>query len=470
MSIRVYNTLSRKKEVFKPIHDKKVGIYSCGPTVYNYAHIGNWRSFIFTDILKRYLRYRGYTVTHVMNITDVDDKTIRDSRQEGKSLKAFTDFYTEEFFKDTKQLNIEMPDIIPHATETIPEMVQLVKRLTRNGHTYVSEGSTYFKISTFPDYGKLSKLDLSELKEDASGRLDSDEYTKEDARDFALWKVWSKTDGDVFWETEIGKGRPGWHIECSAMSMKYLGETFDIHTGGVDLIFPHHENEIAQSEGATGKDFVKYWIHCEHLLVDNKKMSKSLGNFYTLRDILAKGYEALSMRYILLSTHYRQKLNFTLKGLDAAKNSIQRIQEFIRKLREVKGNSGDDAKRLVEKVKEEFQKSMDDDLQISEALAAIFEFIKDANKLLAEGKLSKKGAANAHETLKELNTVLGVMNFEEERIDSEIEGLIKKREEARKRKDFAAADRIRDELQKRGIILEDTREGVRWKISSQSTR
>lgn len=460
--MRIYNTLGRETQEFKPLQGKKVGLYSCGPTVYNYAHIGNWRSFVFADILKRYLKYRGYSVKHVMNITDVDDKTIRDSKKEGKPLKEFTEFYTEEFFKDMKQLKIEIPDIIPKATDTIPEMIEIVKKLTANKHTYTTEGSTYYRIQSFPEYGKLAKLDISQLKTDASGRLSTDEYEKEDAKDFALWKAWSEEDGNVFWETEIGKGRPGWHIECSAMSMKYLGESFDIHTGGVDLVFPHHENEIAQSEGATGKTFVKYWIHSEHLLVDGKKMSKSLGNFYTLRDILSKGYDANSMRYALLSTHYRQKLNFTLQGLDAAKASVQRLQDLIIKLREIK-NEGSDATELVEKTKEQFIRAMDDDLQISEALAAVFEMAKEANTMIAKNELGKKGAGNIMQMLKELDSVLGVMNFKEATIDPEIETLIEKRQEARKKKDFGLSDKIRDELKAKGIILEDTKEGIRWK-------
>jgi cysteinyl-tRNA synthetase len=312
------------------------------------------------------------------------------------------------------------------------------------------------------DYGRLAKLDLSKLKEDASGRLDADEYEKEDAKDFVLWKAWSKDDGDNYWETDLGKGRPGWHIECSAMSSKFLGETFDIHTGGVDLVFPHHENEIAQSQCANSKPFVKYWIHCEHLLVDGRKMSKSLGNFYTLRDVLKKGYEPMAIRYELLATHYRQKLNFTFKGVDAAKHSLERLQDFITALQQSKGKDGGISK-LVEKVKKDFTDKMDDDLNISEALAAVFSMVKDVNKLIAEGKIGKKNAKEVLEVMKGFDSVLGVMSFEETSLDSEIEALIQKREEARNKKDFATADKIRDELKAKGIILEDTKDGVRWK-------
>lgn len=457
-----HNTLSGRKEDFKPLKDKKVGMYSCGPTVYNYAHIGNLRSFIFSDVLKRYLKYRGYDVKHVMNITDVDDKTIRDSKKEGKTLKDFTEFYTKEFFKDFDTLNISRPDIIPKATESIPGMVDIVKRLKKKGHTYEKDGSTYFRISTMKDYGKLAKLDLSQLKDDASGRLDADEYEKEDAKDFVLWKAWSEDDGDTYWETDIGKGRPGWHIECSAMSSKHLGETFDIHTGGVDLIFPHHENEIAQSECASGKPFVKYWIHCEHLLVDGKKMSKSLGNFYTLRDVLKKGYDPKAIRYELLATHYRQKLNFTFKGVDAAKHSLERLQDFISSMQQVRGKDSD-IKKLIEKAEKGFTDSMDDDLNISEALAAIFAFVKDVNKLIADGKVGKKNAKEILDVMKGFDLVIGVLSFEKESLDSEIEALIEKREEARKSKDFSTADKIRDGLKEKGIVLEDTKEGVRWK-------
>jgi cysteinyl-tRNA synthetase len=462
MGLKIHNTMSGAVEEFVPLNGLDVGFYTCGPTVYNYAHIGNLRSFIFADILKKYLRYRGYAVKHVMNITDVDDKTIRDSQKEHKSLKEFTEFYTKEFFNDFETLRIDKPDIIPRATETIPEMISLIKKLGENGHTYLKDGSTYYKISTFDDYGKLSKIDLENVKDDASGRL-SDEYEKDDPRDFALWKAWSEDDGHVFWETAIGKGRPGWHIECSAMSMKYLGESFDIHTGGVDLIFPHHENEIAQSEGATGKQFVKYWIHCEHLMVEGKKMAKSIGNFYTLRDILAKGYGPMSVRYVLLATQYKQKLNFTFAGLDAAKNSLNRLKDFVANIRHSKGIDSPDVADLVSVVKNRFVAAMDEDLNVSEALAAIFDFVKEINKLVAADNIGQENVKQILSVLEEFDSVLSILDFKEASVDSEIESMIAQREAARKNKNFAASDKIRDSLKAKGILLDDTRDGVRWK-------
>ena len=318
--LKLFNTLTRKIKVFKPIKKNKVGMYSCGPTVYNFAHIGNLRAYVFADILKRYLKYGGFKVKHVMNITDIDDKTIRDSQKKGQTLREFTEFYTKAFIEDINSLNIEMPDILPKATKHIPEMASLIKKMLKNGSAYKSKGSIYFNISKFKKYGELAQLEKRNLKQNASKRLNiSDEYEKEEVNDFVLWKAWQKKDRDIFWETEIGKGRPGWHIECSAMSMKYLGESFDIHTGGADLVFPHHTNEIAQSEAATGKKFVNYWTHNEHLLVKGKKMSKSLGNFYTLRDIQEKGYNPLLLRLILLKTHYRKILDFSFDDFEKAK-------------------------------------------------------------------------------------------------------------------------------------------------------
>ena len=459
--LKFYNTLTRKKEPFKPIKKGLVTIYTCGPTVYNFAHIGNWRSFIFADILRRYLKYKGYKVKHVMNITDVDDKTIRDSRKEGISLKEFTRKYEKYFFDDIKTLNIESVEVYPRATENIKEMVELIKKLLKNGYAYKTDDGIYYNIRKFKDYGKLANLDVKGLK--AGARVATDEYDKKHVNDFALWKFWDKEDGDIFWETEIGKGRPGWHIECSVMSMKYLGKTIDIHTGGIDLIFPHHQNEIAQSEGANGKKFVNYWLHCNHLIVDGKKMSKSLGNFYTLRDVLEKGYEPKAVRYILLATHYKQKLNFTFKGIEAAQNVLDRFKDFIIKLKQASGKDNKKISGLIKNVKLDFEKAMDDNLNISKALAKIFDFMKDVNKLLKDNKLSKKNSNSIIKTMKGFNSVLGIMDFKEEKIDKEIEKLIQEREEARNKKDFKKADGIRDNLKKKGIILEDTPQGVRWK-------
>ena len=459
--LKFYNTLTRKKEPFKELKKGLVTIYSCGPTVYNFAHIGNWRSFIFADILRRYLKYKDYKVKHVMNITDVDDKTIRDSKKEGLSLKKFTEKYTKYFFDDMKSLNIELVEYNPKATENIGGMVKLIKTLLKKGYAYKADDGIYFDIKKFKDYGKLANLNMKGLK--VGARVATDEYDKKSANDFALWKFWDKDDGDVFWETEIGKGRPGWHIECSVMSMRYLGETIDIHTGGVDLVFPHHQNEIAQSEAANNKKFVDYWMHCEHLIVNGKKMSKSLGNFYTLRDILEKGFDARAVRYVLMATHYKQKFNFTFKGIEAAQNVIERFREFFLKLKEVSGKDNKDVPKLIKKVKDGFEKAMDDNLNMSKALAKIFDFMKEINILLKENELSKKDADSVIKTMKEFDSVLGIMDFKEEKIDKEIENLVKEREDVRVKKDFAKADKIRDDLKKKGIVLEDTPQGVRWK-------
>jgi len=464
MSLKLYNTLTRKKEEFKEINKGQVRIYSCGPTVYNFAHIGNFRANIFADLIRRYIKYKGYKLKHVMNITDIDDKTIRDSKKEGVTLKEFTEKYTKYFFDDLETLNIEKVEIYPRATEHIKEMVELVKKLLEKGYAYKADDAIYYDIKKFKDYGKLSHLKISELK--AGARVAQDEYDKENVHDFALWKFWDKEDGNVFWETELGKGRPGWHIECSAMSMKYFGETFDIHTGGVDLIFPHHENEIAQSEAATGKPFVNYWLHNEHLLVNNKKMSKSLGNFYTLRDLLKKAYSPRSIRYILLATHYRQKLNFTFESLEAAENSIKRLDEFMVKLKDVKSEKNNkEIYVLIEKARSDFEDAMDDDLNVSIALSVIFDFVKKINTFMMNENISKKDAEKAIALMHDFDSVFGILKKEElkEEISKEIEQLIEKRQEARKNNDYKLADKIRDQLKEKGIILKDIKDGVRWK-------
>jgi len=441
-------------------------MYTCGPTVYDYAHIGNFRTFVFQDLLRRWLEYRGYKVIQVMNITDVDDKTIRGSRREGVPLREYTERYTKAFFEDLETLNIENAEYYPKATEHIEEMVQLVKKLMEKGYAYKGEdGSIYYDISKFKEYGKLSKIKFEKLK--VGARVKADQYGKEEAQDFALWKAWDEEDGDVYWETEIGKGRPGWHIECSAMAMKYLGETLDIHSGGIDLIFPHHENEIAQSEAATGKKFANYWLHSEYLMVEGKKMAKSLGNFYTLRDLLKMGYDPKAIRFILLSTHYRQQLNFTFEGLKAAENTVQRLLNFIDRLKAARGSGcGDELQKLMEKTKKEFEEAMDDDLNINLAIASLFNFIREVNKLLDQNKPSSEEAKSVIEFILKLDKVLGVLGEVEEReepLPQEILNLIRKREEARKAKDWKTADEIRDKLRSMGILLEDTPAGVRWK-------
>ena len=471
MGLRIYNTLTRKKEILKPIKAGHVNMYSCGPTVYNFAHIGNFRNYVFVDLLKRYIKYKGYKIKHVMNITDIDDKTIRDSSKEGISLKEFTEKYTKTFFDDIKTLNIEPADIYPKATEHIKEMIDFVKVLVKKGYAYEKLNSVYYDISKFKDYGKLSRVDLSQMK--AGARVDLDEYEKDHPGDFTLLKR-SKLDElkrGIYYDTEFGKVRPGWHLECSVMSMEYLGETFDIHTGGVDLIFPHHENEIAQSEAYSGKKFVNYWSHNEHLIVDNKKMSKSLGNFYTLRDLLKKGYKPRAIRYILLATHYRQKLNFTFESLKVAENSIKRLDEFMAKLTDFKGKEHNlKVAELIEKTKNDFENAMDNDLNVSIALSVMFEFMKKTNTLIMNEKINKKNAEKAIALMHDFDSVFGILKKEElkEEISKEIKQLIEKRQEARKNKNWKEADKIRNELKEKGIILKDTKDGVRWEKVSTS--
>jgi cysteinyl-tRNA synthetase len=462
MALQFYNTMTRRKEVFTPIEENHVRMYNCGPTVYDYAHIGNLRTFVWEDLLRRYLKYKGYKVTQVMNITDVDDKTIRGSREQNIALSEYTDKYKEAFFHDIDILNVERAEHYPAATEHIPEMVGLVRKLIDKGVAYESGGDYYFRISAFGEYGKLSHMKLEELK--AGARVSSDEYEKDQVSDFALWKAWDENDGDVFWETELGKGRPGWHIECSAMSMKYLGEHFDIHTGAVDNMFPHHENEIAQSEAATGKPFVNFWLHALHLIVEGRKMAKSYGNYYTLRDILDKGYAPLAIRYLLISTHYRQQLNFTFEGLEAGRNGLERYLDFIANLEDVTSETdGGEADGFIEQARKGFEEALDDDLNTSQALGVVFDFIRDINRLKAEDKLSKAEAERAFDTITAFDSVLGLQKKVDESLDEEVEAKIKAREDARKNKNWAEADRIRDELLEQGIILEDTSSGTKWK-------
>ncbi len=399
-----------------------------------------------------------------MNLTDIDDKTIKGSQKQGISLSQFTDLYVKAFFEDIKALNIEPADVYPKATDHIPEMVTLIKTLLAKGVAYKGEdGSIYFSVSKFPDYGKLSHIKVDELK--VGARVSQDEYAKEEAQDFALWKAWCPEDGNVFWETELGKGRPGWHIECSAMSMKYLGETFDIHCGGVDNMFPHHENEIAQSEAATGKKFVNYWMHNEHLQVEGKKMSKRLGNFYSLRDLLAKGYEPIVIRYLLMSTHYRQQFNFTFEGLEAAKGAVDRLRNFVRRLHDTDGNDSEGTvATLTAKAEACFGGSMDDDLNIAIALASLFDFVREINNLLDAKMVSKAEASDINGLMMKFDEVLGVVGKAEveEALSLDIDLLLQKREAARKAKKWKEADSIRAQLKAMGIVLEDTAQGIRW--------
>ena len=459
-----YNTLTRKKEAFVTLETGKAKLYTCGPTVYDYAHIGNFRAFLFEDLLKRWLSYRGYKVTHVMNLTDIDDKTIKCSQKQGSPLSEFTDFYVKAFFEDIKALNIQPANFYPKATDHIPEMLTIIKTLIAKGFAYKGEDSSiYFSVCKFPDYGMLSHIKVGELK--AGARVCQDEYAKEEAQDFALWKAWTPEDGDVFWETELGKGRPGWHIECSAMSMKYLGETFDIHCGGVDNMFPHHENEIAQSEAATEKKFVNYWMHNEHLQVEGKKMSKRFGNFYTLRDLLAKGYDPIFIRYLLLSTHYRQQFNFTFEGLEASKAAVERLRNFVRRLHEVEGTTATGkVATLTVNFEACFGRSMDDDLNVAIALSSLFDFVREMNALLDTNLVSKQEAVDVVEVMMRIDEVLGVIGKveAEEALPSDIDALVQKREAARKSKNWKEADAIRAQLKTMGIVLEDTAQGIRW--------
>ena len=463
----LFNTLTRRKEKFTPLEEGKVGMYTCGPTVYDFAHIGNFRAFLFEDLLKRWLEYRGYKVTHVMNLTDVDDKTIRGSQKQGVPLGEFTKLYAEAFFEDIKALNVKPATVYPRATEHIPEMVNLVKTLMAKGYAYTAQdGSIYFAISKFPAYGQLSHINVQELK--AGARVKTDEYAKEEAQDFALWKAWTPEDGDVYWKTDLGKGRPGWHIECSAMSMRYLGETFDIHCGGIDNMFPHHENEIAQSEAATGKKFVRYWLHNEHLQVEGKKMAKKLGNYYTLRDLLQKGYDPIAIRYLLLSTHYRQQFNFTFEGLEAAKGAVERLRNFVRRLQDADGEGGGQVAELLRGVQTGFGGAMDDDLNISVALGALFDFVREVNNLLDSGEVRRSEAEATGRFMADLDQVLGVIGkVEAEALPEGAEKLIAEREEARKAKDWATADALRIKLKEMGVVVEDTAHGVRGRLEQK---
>ncbi len=464
--MKLFNTLTRKKEIVKPLEGNLVRIYSCGPTVYDFAHIGNCRAYLCVDLLKRYLIYKGFKVKHIMNITDVDDKTIAASQREGISLGEYTERYTTAFFEDINSLKIEPADVYPRATKHINEMVAIIKILVDKGYAYKSsDGSIYFDISKFKDYGKLSMINKAELKNGA--RVSQETYDKKDAKDFVLWKSYTEADGNVFWETEIGKGRPSWHVECIAMSSKYLGETFDIHAGGVDLIFPHHENEIAQAEAATGKKFVNLWFHNGHLLIDNKKMAKRFANYYTLRDLFIKGYDIKPIRYLLLATHYRQQLNFTFKGLESAKNSIERLQNFIFKMMDEKGrNDNPEIKILISNAEKDFEARMDDDLKISEALAVIFNFINKVNQL----EISAKDAEKVIVLMKRLDSILCVMEFKKENIPKNILKLVEERELARKNKEWEKADKLRKEIEMKKYLIEDSKLGPKIKALRENLK
>jgi cysteinyl-tRNA synthetase len=468
--MRLYNTLTRQPETFAPLRDGTVRMYTCGLTVYNRGHIGNFRTFVCVDVLRRALKHvGGWHMRHVMNFTDVDDKTIAGAEREGLPLRDYTDRYIAAFREDAAALGIEPVEETPRATDeaNLLAMADMIRQLDARGHTYRSDGSIYFKISTLPDYGKLARLDHSGIQSGA--RVDADSYEKEDARDFVLWKA--TRPGEPTWDCGIGPGRPGWHIECSAMALRLLGEApIDIHTGGVDLVFPHHENEIAQSEGATGKPFVRFWVHTEHLLVDNQKMSKSLGNFYTLSDVAARGFRASALRYLLLSVHYRKQLNFTWTGMEQAEAALQRLSDFLARLDTLKTPAAhDEVATRVAEARKAFDEAMADDLNTAAALGATFDLLRALNSAIDAKQLGQGDAAGIRAFFDHVDAVLGVLALrraEDERPpipEAEIQTAIAARQDARRRRDFSEADRIRQDLLARGVILEDGPQGTRWK-------
>jgi cysteinyl-tRNA synthetase len=495
MALDLFNSLSGKIEEFAPADGKTVRFYACGPTIYDYGHIGNFRTFIAVDVLRRHLRQSGFQLRHVMNITDVDDKIIRNANQRGVPIGEYTKKYEQAFLEDMDVLGIETPEQISRATEHIPEMAHFIRKLADKGIAYQAEdGSWYFRIEKFPEYGKLSKKDFAGMNAGGGGRMDADEYEKDDARDFALWKA--PKEGEASWETEIGPGRPGWHIECSTMAMEYLGETFDLHAGGEDLMFPHHENEIAQSESLTGKTFARHWMHVRFLLVEGQKMSKSLGNFYTLRDLVLMGHKPSSIRLLLISVPYRKQLNFTFDGLTQAANSVERLRNFKLRLETSHWDDGTNPEidALAAKAVHEMRTSLDDDLNTAQALAAIFDLVRDVNAAADRGKVKKGDISAILDALAKFDEIFAVMtdtdavhikeivdwaNAEglQEKIspqtlelaqsaalsDSQVEALVAKHSEARKSRDFKTSDAVRDQLLAQGIVLENTKDGVRWK-------
>ncbi len=464
MSLEFFNTMDRRVEPFEPISAGEVKMYTCGPTVYNYAHIGNFRAYMFEDILRRTLEYFGYKVRQVMNLTDVDDKTIRDSRAAGVPLREFTAKYKQAFFEDIRTLNIEPAEVYPAATDHIPQMIRLISVLMEKGYAYQAEDrSVYFSIDKFKDYGKLAKIDRENQR--SGVRIRNDEYAKDSVADFALWKAWDENDGEVAWDSPWGRGRPGWHIECSAMSSEYLGDHFDIHTGGIDNMFPHHEDEIAQSEAASGRKWVNYWLHCAHLMVDGEKMSKSLGNFFTLRDLQARGWSGREIRWVLIGAHYRKKLNFTFEALAQARQTLNRFDELFGRMRGIStAGDGSEVDESVAHALEAFERAMADDLNVAEALAALFDLQRAANKMADSGQLSAAGAVRVLDSFRRFDRVIGCLEVDAEKkgdeIPAEIEQLAVRRAAARKVKDFRESDRLRDEITRLGYQIEDAPGGA----------
>lgn len=459
MSFRIHNTLTRQLEKFAPRESGHARMYTCGPTVYNFAHIGNFRAYVFEDLLRRWLQFKGFRVTQVMNLTDVDDKTIRDSQKAGRSLSEFTAEYKKSFFEDIRSLNIEPAEHYPAATDHIPEMIAIIATLMEKGYAYRSEdGSIYFSIDRWPTYGKLARLDREGMR--AGVRISADEYDKENVADFALWKAWDEKDGAVAWDSPWGRGRPGWHIECSAMSQKYLGPSFDIHTGGVDNIFPHHEDEIAQSEAANEQPLATYWMHCAHLMVDGRKMSKSQGNFHTLRDVLARGYSGREVRYELLATHYRAPLNFTFGSLDAARTALRRVDEFTARLAETAdGAKAGPLPAWAQVHADRFEAGMDEDLNISAALAALFDAIREGNASLDAQALDAAAAAAIRDLFGRWNGALGVLEKPAMEVPPAVQALMVRRHAARVSKEWKQSDALRDEIAELGWSVKDTPKG-----------
>ncbi len=461
MEMKVFNSLTRREEPLAPIAENTVRMYTCGPTVYNFAHIGNFRAYAFEDILRRVIQFNGMKVRQVMNLTDVDDKTIRGANAAGVALTDYTRTYKDAFFADLKKLNIQPAEMYPAATDHIPEMIALVNALVEKGVAYRSDdGSVYFSVTKFPGYGKLAHIDFDSQRTGA--RCAADEYDKENVGDFALWKAWEESDGPVGWDSPWGRGRPGWHIECSAMSMKYLGETFDLHTGGIDNLFPHHENEIAQAEAATGKEFVKTWMHCAHLKVNGEKMSKSAGNFFTLRDLIEKGWSGREIRYVLVNAHYRQGLNFAFSALEDARRSLSRIDTCVDALEGLASGGESVPPEFARKALDEFTAAVNDDLNTPKAFAALFELVRHANAWVQGGDVQPGQAEAVLGVFRRMDSVLGVIFFGKagkEAVPPEIQSLLDKRAEARKAKNWAESDRLRDEIAAAGWLVKDSKDG-----------